>query len=188
LAISGIGRTFFEFALIRLARPAVLPDSVQNTCAIHVGRLLEIRVLAGYRTPLEVDQLFLAIRDAYAKVKEPQRAVAVTDWRFCPPLSDEISNYLLEAITATNPRTQASAALVSRDSPSAVLQFLQMVCGAKHLGQKLFFEVPDMLSWVHPFLTGSEFRRLRTFIESVPAESVTLAINAKPGGRAQRKC
>ncbi len=168
------------------AMPAVVPGSVQNTCGIKVGRLLEIRVLAGYRTPLDVDQLFDLIGVEYAKLKEPQRVVAVTDWRYCPPISDDISNYLLERIAATNPRTQASAALVSRDSPTAVLQFLRVVRGSKHPGRKLFFEVSEMLAWVHPFLTGSEFRRLRTFMDAVPTESVQLATHPKRGGRAQR--
>jgi hypothetical protein len=161
--------------------------SVQNTCSINVGRLLEIRVLAGFRTSLEVDQIFQIIRAEHAKLKDVQRVVVVTDCRLSPPLSDEVSNYLLEAIAPTNPRIQASAFLASRDSPPAVLHFLRLVRGIKHPSRKLFFEVPEMLSWLHPFLTGSEFRRLRTFIDDAPAESVTLAINAKPGGRAQRK-
>ena len=164
-----------------------MPLSVQNTCSISVGRLLEVRVLAGYRTSLEVDQLFQAIRAEYSKLKDEQRVVAVTDCRLCPPLSDEVSNYLLETLAPTNPRIQASAFIASRDSPPAVLHFLKLVRGIRHPGRKLFFEVPEMLSWLHPFLTGSEFRRLRTFVDDAPAESVTLAINVKPGGRAQRK-
>ena len=160
---------------------------MQNTCGINVGRLLEIRVLAGYRTPQDVDRLFSAISAEHAKLKEPQRVVTVTDWRFCPPISDEISNYLLEKITATNHRTQASAAIVSRESPGAVLQFLRLVRASKHPGRKLFFEVPAMLSWLHPFLTGAEFKRLHTFVNEVPAESVCRVPVSKEGCRTRSK-
>jgi hypothetical protein len=159
---------------------------MQNSCAITVGRLLEIRVGAGYRTRSEVDDLFKSITAEYAKLKKPQRVVAVTDWRHCPPISDGISNHLLEKITATNPRTQASAVIVSRDSPASALQFLRLVRSSQHPGRKLFFDTRDLLSWLHPFLTGAEFKRLQAFLDEGSSDTVRLVGGAKRGPGARR--
>jgi len=144
---------------------AVVPSSVQNTCGIYVGRLLEIRILAGYRTPREVHELFEQIAVELNKIKQGQRLVVISDWRFCPPLSDEISKLLRERVAGSHPRAQAIAAIGSKDSPADVVKTLQLIQETKNPALRLFFEVPELLSWAHPFLTGAEFRRLRTFVD-----------------------
>ena len=168
---------------------AVVPSSVQNSCGIYVGRLLEIRILAGYRTSREVDELYEEIRAELTKIKEAQRVVIISDWRFCPPLSDEISKLLRERAAASHPRAQAAAAIVLKDSPADVVQTLQLIQENTSPTMRLFFEVPELLSWVHPFLTGAEFRRLRTFVVEGTSMHLTVANAVPRGGRASpRDC
>lgn len=168
---------------------AVVPTSVQNTCGIYVGRLLEIRILAGYRTPQEVHELFEQIAVELTKIKEAQRVVVISDWRFCPPLSDEISKLLRERVAGSHPRAQAIAAIGSKDSPADVVRTLQLIQETKNPATRLFFEVPELLSWAHPFLTGAEFRRLRTFVDEGKSMQLPVANAAPRSGRsAPRNC
>lgn len=143
-----------------------MPDSVRNSCGISVGRLLEVRVLAGYRTSAEVEDFVDQLRLQLARLTQPrQRAVVVSDWRFCPPLSDEIARLLLDKAAGSTPRIQAIAMLVSKESASDVVQVLRATCETKNPSRRLFFDNTELTSWVHPFLTGAEFRRLRVFLD-----------------------
>jgi hypothetical protein len=125
-----------------------------------------------------VDLLFEQVGAELAKLKTTQRVVSVSDWRSCPPLSDEISRLLLERMGAAHPRVQAAAVIVSKDSPTDLIQFLRAVCSSKRAGRKLFLDAAnDLMAWAHPFLTGAEFRRLRAFIE----QGVSTQIAVRPG-------
>ena len=168
---------------------AVVPTSVQNTCGIYVGRLLEIRILAGYRTPREVHELFEQIAVELNKIKQGQRLVVISDWRFCPPLSDEISKLLRERVVGSHARAQAIAAIGSKDSPADVVRTLQLMQETKNPVMRVFFEVPELLSWAHPFLTGAEFRRLRTFVDEGQSMQLPVANAAPRSGRTSpRNC
>lgn len=136
---------------------------VQNTCKINVGRLLEIRVRAGYRTLDEIEQLAKEIDSACRTLQPNQRPVAVTDWRACPPLSDEISTVLLKRLGRDAPPTCAS--IVAPDSPPAVLKLLEDVGGHHPCTRRCFYDVPELLAWLYPFLTRSEYRRLQVFVK-----------------------
>lgn len=57
---------------------------MDNTCAIRVGRLLEVTVGDGYRTVADLDTLFDAIRTETSRVPSHIRIVAIADWRHFP--------------------------------------------------------------------------------------------------------
>ena len=136
-----------------------------NHCAVNVGRLVEIRADAGYRTPEDVDAIFAQIGRELAKVPASKRVVVVTDWRRCPIMSDAASERMLSMITRSNPRVERSAGLVSPDSPLAVLQFMRLVRESKHPDRRLFQAALDACEWLAPVLTEAEQARLHAFLE-----------------------
>src|SRR3712207_4133756 len=89
------------------SEPAVLRARKMrtNVAAIRVGRLLEIRAEAGYRTAAEVDAVFDTIDREVRKVRTP-RYVTVVDWRGCPVMSPEAVERIAQRIALTNTRTE----------------------------------------------------------------------------------
>jgi hypothetical protein len=114
----------------------------------------------------DVDALFNAIVLVFGKLPPSKQVVVVTDWRFCPMMSSDASDRLLQRMTGNNPRTERSAALASRQSPVAVLQFLRLVRESGHPSRKMFFD-PDasgLVDWLGQVLTSEETARLRQFL------------------------
>jgi hypothetical protein len=146
---------------------------MNNTCALKVGRLLEIRAAKGYRTVEDVDILFHAVGQEMAKLPPTQRLVTVTDWRYCPILSGEAAERLLTQITATNPRSERSGAVISRQSPSAVLQFLRLVRESRHPDRRLFYKVDELVAWLSEVLTLAETARMKEFLQEPLERSAT---------------
>lgn len=89
-----------------------------------VGRLLEVRANAGYRSASDVDAIFDEIERQVAKLRPDVRHVTVVDWRRCPLMSPAAAKRFSERILATNASTERSAALVDPKAPVAVLQFV----------------------------------------------------------------
>ena len=141
-----------------------------NRCAVHVGRLVEIRATSGYRSRKEVDAIMENIGQEIAKIPATQRVVTVTDWRRCPILSAEASEHLLRAITSYNPRTERSAAIASRASPTSVMQFVRLVRDSKHPDRRLFFSVEKLTEWLDEILSPAESARLRAFLAERDSE------------------
>jgi len=140
----------------------------ENTARLRVGRLLEIRADAGYRTAADVDALFDAIDRQLARLPGAQQHVTVVDWRRCPVMAPEAAARIATRIASLNGRTERSAALASSDSPVAVLQFLRVIREAGLPDRKLFFDVFEMLPWVTEVLTPSEAARLTDFLMESP--------------------
>ena len=135
-----------------------------NTARVSVGRLLEIRADAGYRTAAEVDALF-DMRDQQLKRLPPDtQHVTVVDWRRCPLMSPEAAQRIAFRIGGTNGRTERSAALASQDAPVAVLQFLRVIREANHPDRKLFYDQAELVAWLSELLLPSETQRLRAFL------------------------
>ncbi len=147
--------------------------------------MLEVRIRAGFRTRREVELFVEQVSSELTKLKKSQRAISISDWRICPPLSDEIARLLTERLGVGHPQVQAAAVIVSKDSPSEVVKLLGAVCSSKSPGRRIFFETAELTSWAHPFLTGAEFRRLRAFIED--GGSTRLPLPRVRAGRAPRR-
>jgi hypothetical protein len=140
-----------------------------NTAIIKVGRLLEIRADAGYRTAQEVDVLFDTIEREVDKLPLTNKHVTVVDWRRCPIMAPEAAERIAARIAGVNDRTERSAAIASKDSATAVLQFLRVIRDAKLPDRKLFFEESELSEWLAEVLTGFELRRLRDFLTEMRA-------------------
>lgn len=135
-----------------------------NTARIQVGRLLEIRADAGYKTLADVDLLFDAIESETAKLPAGEHHVTVVDWRRCPVMSPEAAQHIAVRIAGTNGRTERSAALARQDSPVAVLQFLRVIREARLPDRKLFFDELELVGWLQEVLSATEAARLRAFL------------------------
>ncbi|HLK38153.1 MAG TPA: hypothetical protein VKU41_15430 [Polyangiaceae bacterium] len=138
---------------------------VTNEAVIRVGRLLEITVDAGYSTVEEVDRLFDQVDVVLARMPwHRPRHITVVDWSLCPVMSPEAGERVVQRMTLTNGRTERTAAMVSRTSPGAVLQFLRLIREAGHPDRRLFFEAPLLESWLSERLEPNERERLRAFL------------------------
>lgn len=135
-----------------------------NCCEVHVGRLVEFRAESGYRSIAEVDDVFAAFAREVKKIPESERVVVVTDWRRCPLMSADACEHLLANITRGNPRVLRSAAIASRNSPVALLQFLRVVRESKHPDRRLFDDAEELVTWLTDVLTPEELTRLREFL------------------------
>jgi hypothetical protein len=132
-----------------------------NTSKLKVGRLLEVRVAAGFRTTADVDAHFAGIDRALEALPSGQRHVTVTDWRLCTVMSPETAKRLAERIAFYNARTERSAAIASQTSPVAVLQFVRVIREAGLPDRKLFFGEDELRQWLAEVLTPAEQKRLR---------------------------
>jgi hypothetical protein len=144
-----------------------------NTAFIKVGRLLEVRIAAGYRTPEDVDQLFDALAAEVARLPAGQRHVTVADWTRCPVMTPAAAGRLGERISATNAQTERSAVLAVTDLPIAVMQFLRIIREAALPDRRLFFSSTELIGWLGEVLTQPEQDRLRQFLAELPPPAQT---------------
>jgi hypothetical protein len=136
----------------------------ENTAVIRVGRLLEIRADAGYKTAKHVDLLFDQVVRSIAKLPPKEFHVTAVDWRNCPIMSPEAVQRIAQRIASTNGRMLRSAALARHDAHVSVLQFLRVVRDAGSSDRKLFFEEAEMIEWLSEVLTPPEITRLKSFL------------------------
>ena len=136
----------------------------KNTASLTVGRLLEVRANAGYRTPADVDAIFSAIEGEAAKLPPDAQHVTVVDWRRCPLMSPDAAAHMLKKIASVNSSTERSAALARDDAPIAVLQFVRLIRDANLPDRKLFVHPDELYTWLSQVLTAPEQARLKAFL------------------------
>lgn len=154
-----------------------------NSCHLHVGRLLEIRADSGFRTAEEVDQVFQLIGRELDRIPEPLRSVNVVDWRRCPVMTAPAADRLLELIIPYNPRVERSATIASRESPTAMMQFVRVLRETEHPDRRLFHDVEELEAWLDEVLTREESLRLRAFLAD---DSSHLFSSTPPENRRRR--
>lgn len=135
-----------------------------NTASLRVGRLLEVRADAGYRTPADVDAIFEAIGREVAKLPPDAHHITVVDWRRCPLMSPEAAEHMIKRISGVNSSTTRSAALAREDAPLAVLQFVRLIRDANLPDRKLFLHSDELYTWLCEVLSTEERARLRVFL------------------------
>lgn len=135
-----------------------------NTAKLTVGRLLEIRADAGYRSAEDVDVMFDMIGQQLGILPPDTQHVTVVDWRRCPLMSPEAAQRMASRIGGTNSRTERSAALASQNAPVAVLQFLRVIREAGMPDRKLFFDQAELVQWLSEVLSPAETQRLHAFL------------------------
>ncbi|HET9955618.1 MAG TPA: hypothetical protein VFQ61_13985 [Polyangiaceae bacterium] len=138
-----------------------------NTASVCVGRLVEIRVGAGYRSSADVDAVFAQIARAIS-TRPNQIWVAVADWRYCPIMSSDAAERALAGMTRNNPQVERSAALASAHSPTAVLQFTRLVRESNNERRRLFDDASALIAWIGEVLTRPELTRLEEFLREAP--------------------
>jgi hypothetical protein len=139
-----------------------------NTAEVRVGRLLEVRIAAGYRTADDVDQLFDALAREVARLPAGQRHVTAADWTRCHVMTPTAAGRLGERMAGTNALTERSAVLVVTDLPIAVMQFLRIIREAALPDRRLFFSSTELITWLGEVLTPAETDRLRQFFTELP--------------------
>ena len=137
-----------------------------NTVARVVGRLIEVSVHQGYRSLTDVNEVFAEIARARALLASGERAVLVVDWRHCPIMSTEAAELLRARMTGNNAQVERSAALASRDSPVALLQFLRVIRESAHPDRRLFHDPEKLRAWLDDALVPAERDRLREFLSA----------------------
>lgn len=137
---------------------------MDNTAAIRVGRLIEVRVVRGYDTRADVDELCAQIVAEVGKRPPTTVFVTVADWRSCPLMSEEAGDYLVRWMIKGNPRVQRSAALFSGVAPSAMSQFLRLVRRSRHPERRAFVDDGELRSWLGERLSEEERARLADFL------------------------
>jgi hypothetical protein len=135
-----------------------------NSCRLHVGRLVEVRADAGYRTAADVDSVFAELARESAKVAEPTRLVNVIDWRRCPIMSSQATERLLPALIDLNPRVERSGTIASRGSPTAMMQFIRIIRESQHPQRRIFYELEELQTWLGEVLDPAETTRMRSFL------------------------
>src|SRR5688572_26694864 len=114
-----------------------------NSCAIRVGRLMEIRVGRGYNSAEDVDEMIRAIAGTLVKVPAGTRVVIAADWRNASLLSPAAAARAHVMLTGVNDRIERSAILASDRSPTAVLQFVRLVIEAEHPSRRVFYRADE---------------------------------------------
>jgi hypothetical protein len=140
-----------------------------NTADIRVGRLLEVRIAAGYRTVEDVDRLFDMLEAAVGRLPPGQRHVTVADWTRCLVMTPMAARRLGERMAGVNASTERSAVLAVPDMPTAVVQFLRVIREAALPDRRLFFSATELAGWLGEILTPAESARLREFLIELPA-------------------
>jgi len=136
-----------------------------NKVALVVGRLIEVSADGGYRSLADVKEVFGEIARASMRLPAGQRAVLVVDWRRCPIMSAEAADCLRERMMGNNAQIDRSAALASRDSPVALLQFLRVIRESANPNRRLFDDAAELRAWLDDVLVPTERDRLREFVE-----------------------
>jgi hypothetical protein len=138
----------------------------RNTCQILAGRLLEIRVQAGYQRVEDVDQMIEMIRAQISRVAEPTRVVIAADWRACRVLTPDVADRAIQMLTRTNPRVERSAILYSSDQATGVLQVLRIAREANLPGRRVFTSRTEMRDWLAEILDDAERARLELMLQA----------------------
>jgi hypothetical protein len=142
---------------------ALSKTSSENTCVFVVGRLMEIRLAAGFRTPEDVDQMN-ALLHAQAALFGHKPFVIVADWRGVNVMSQDTAAKARAMLTQANPHVIRSALLVQEVAPTTTLQVHRLVKEAQNDNRRMFTKVTEQAAWLAEVLTPQELSRLYEFL------------------------
>lgn len=139
---------------------------VRNTCSFVVGRLLEIRVAAGYHAVQDVDEMIGMIVDQVSRVPEHQKFVIAADWRKVTVMPQDTAERAREMLTRSNPRLLKSSILIDPSHATTGLQVVRLVEEAENANRRHFTDAAQQIAWLSDVLTAQELQRLRAFLAS----------------------
>ena len=135
-----------------------------NTCVVRVGRLMEIDVASGYKTPADVEDMIGMIGAELAKLPSKTRVVIAADWRPCTVFTPDVADRAVKMLTVINPRVERSAILHRADHATSILQVFRLVKESHFEGRRVFTVAADMERWLAEVLDPAERERLRAFL------------------------
>jgi len=135
-----------------------------NTCEIHVGRLMEIRVDEGYRSVRDVDRMIVMMQAHMSAMSPGHKYVIAADWRSVRMMAPETAARAREMLARSNPRVIRSAILSSPDQSLANLQVVRLIREAESTSRRHFINVDESYVWLGEVLTEPERARLAEFL------------------------
>ncbi len=137
-----------------------------NTCEFVTGRLLEIRVAAGYRSVADVDDMIAIIMSNVAKLPPEEKYAIVADWRNVHVMAPDTAAAARRMLAAVNPRVTRSAILTAPANPTTNLQTVRLIREAENPNRRHFTSTTQLHTWLAEVLTTEEAARLETFLAS----------------------
>jgi hypothetical protein len=135
-----------------------------NTCEFRIGRLMEIRVAAGYRSAVDVDEMIQMMVDRVSKLPADLKYVIAADWRSVTVMSPETATRVRTMLSRSNARVERSSILTAADQSTANLQVERLVREAENENRRHFIRTRDLHNWLSEVLTPMESRRLSDFL------------------------
>jgi hypothetical protein len=135
-----------------------------NTCEFNVGRLMEIRVAAGYRSMSDVDEMIKMMVDRVSKLPADAKYVIAADWRNVTVMAPETAARVRVMLSKANARIERSSILTAADQSTANLQVQRLVREAENENRRHFVNPREQHAWLSEILTPEESRRLAEFL------------------------
>jgi hypothetical protein len=135
-----------------------------NTCEFVVGRLLEIRVAAGYRTVADIDEMIERIGASARRLDPGVKFTIVADWRAVQIMSPETATRAQEMLAMVNTRVTRSGILTLPANPPTNLQVVRLVHEAQNANRQHFTSPIAMQRWLSEVLSAEESARLAAFL------------------------
>jgi hypothetical protein len=139
---------------------------MENSCRVVVGRLMEIRVAAGYRTVDDVDAMIAMITAAFERLPVPTQVVIAADWRQCPIFAADVADRALKMLKDFNDRIERSAILHRLDAPSSVLQIMRLIRETGFEHRRVFTDAGAVKRFLGEKLDLAEQAQLDTFLST----------------------
>jgi hypothetical protein len=136
----------------------------ENTCAVHAGRLLEVRADRGYCSLDDVETMRARLARTFDALPPDSKVVIAADWRRTQLMDGEAAQAASAMIATFNHRVERSGILVADESPLCVLQFLHFVRETHHPQRRIFCFEDELSAWLSDLLTGEERVRLGEFL------------------------
>lgn len=135
-----------------------------NTCEFVVGRLLEIRVAAGYGSVADVNDMIGMMQGQVSSLSPDGRYAIAADWRAVHVMSPETASRARDMLARSNPRVTRSAILTLPESSTTNLQVMRLVREAENAARRHFTSALEMHRWLSEVLTEQEGQRLASFL------------------------
>ena len=153
-----------ELARIRIMMSSDSVPSKSNTCEFVVGRLMEIRVAAGYHTVRDVEEMMAMMREQISRLPEEQKFVIAADWRNVTVMPPDTAARARDMLAHSNPRVIRSSILVRPGQATTSLQVVRLVKEADNDNRRHFEAAHRQISWLSEVLSEPEVQRLREFL------------------------
>jgi 3-oxoacyl-ACP reductase-like protein len=135
-----------------------------NTCEFKVGRLMEIRVAAGYRSVADVDAMIRMIGERVSGLAPEAKYVIAADWRNVTVMSPETATRVRAMLSKSNARAERSSILTLAVQSTANLQVQRLVREAENDNRRHFVSARGQHDWLSQVLTAEESVRLSAFL------------------------